>query len=280
MANILLVANLNCDRVMQLPATLQTGGRFYYSEKGRRLGGGGANTGIGLVWAEHNVQLVSQVSVDSSGDWLLQKAMSYGINCQLVARREALSCEMMLMMTPDGERTILRPVRPPLCLPNMPCWESIDVLYVNSSADGLDNWTAAAMMDCLVVTQLAKDNRKRDAHILLTSESDLKGRCHGSPWQFALDIAGHKLRYFIVTNGHLGATLFTANGMIRLDAKEANVLDTTGAGDAYAAGLIHGFLGGHGIERAMEEAAIWSAFSVGSNTSIPSVELKEYLQAK
>lgn len=280
MANILLVANLNCDRVMQLPATLHTGGRFYYQEKGRRLGGGGANTGIGLVWAKHNVQLVSQVSIDSNGDWLLQKAMSYGIHCEQVARREGLSCEMMLMMTPDGERTILRPVRPPLCLPSMPYWESIDALYVNSSADGLAKWAAAAMMNCLVVTQLAKDNRKRDTHVLLTSENDLQGRCHGSPWQFALDIAGHKLRYFIVTNGHLGATLYTATSMKRVRAKDANVMDTTGAGDAYAAGLIHGLLTSGNIDIAMEEAAIWSAFSVSSNTSIPSAELKHFLQAR
>ncbi|WP_299489745.1 PfkB family carbohydrate kinase [uncultured Shewanella sp.] len=280
MANILLVANLNCDRVLQLPATLHTGGRFYYHEKGKRLGGGGANTGIGLAWAEHNVELISQVGDDSNGDWLLQEAKFHGVNCQGVVRRKDLSCEMMLMMAPNGERTILRPERPPLHLPHMPNWSNIDALYINSSADELSKWTASALVDCLVVTQLAKDNRKRDAHVLLTSENDLQGRCDQSPWQFALDIAGHQLRYFIVTNGRFGARLYTASGMKQVCAKQANVVDTTGAGDAYAAGLIHGLLTGCDIESAMKEAAIWSAFSVSSNTSIPSVELRDYLQSK
>lgn len=278
MANILLVANLNSDRVLQLPSDLHTGGRFYYQEQGIRLGGGGANTGIGLVWAQHHVQLVSQVGDDDKGHWLLKEAISYGIDCHQVQHHQDMACEMILMMAPNGERTILRPTRSPLTLPKMPNWKNIDVLYVNSSADGLNIWTANAMMVSLVVTQLAKDNRRRDAHVLLTSESDLKGRCHQSPWQFALDIAGEQLRYFIVTDGGLGAKLYTATGMSQMGAKQVKVCDTTGAGDAYAAGLIHALAEGECIEKAMEEAAIWSAFSVSSHTSIPGIGLKHYLQ--
>ncbi|MCL1124405.1 PfkB family carbohydrate kinase [Shewanella surugensis] len=278
MANILLVANLNCDRVLQLPAALHTGGRFYYQEQGIRLGGGGANTGIGLVWAEHCVQLVSQVGNDDKGDWLLKEAISHGVDCHQVQRHGGMTCEMLLMMAPDGERTILRPMRVPLTLPIMPDWKNIDVLYVNSSAEGLGQWTAEAMIDCLVVTQLAKDNRRRDAHVLITSESDFKGRCQQSPWLFARDIAGMQLQYFIVTDGGLGAKLYTPTGMIQVSARQAKVCDTTGAGDAYAAGLIHGLTKGDNIDTAMQEAAIWSTFSVASQTSIPGVGLKQYLQ--
>ena len=69
MSNILLLANLNCDRVLQLDRPLSTGGRHYYADNGRRLGGGGANTGLGLIYAGHKVALVSQVGNDKTADW-------------------------------------------------------------------------------------------------------------------------------------------------------------------------------------------------------------------
>ena len=40
MANILLVANLNCDHVLSLAEPLVAGARMQYVDQGRRLGGG------------------------------------------------------------------------------------------------------------------------------------------------------------------------------------------------------------------------------------------------
>jgi sugar/nucleoside kinase (ribokinase family) len=40
-------------------------------DQGRRLGGGAANTGIGLVWAGHEVIIASRIGLDETGDWLL-----------------------------------------------------------------------------------------------------------------------------------------------------------------------------------------------------------------
>ena len=88
MANILLVANLNCDRILNLDKPLQMGGRFHYQDGGKRLGGGGANTGIGLVWAKHTVALASQVGKDKLGDWLLSEASTQGIDCHLIQRHK------------------------------------------------------------------------------------------------------------------------------------------------------------------------------------------------
>ncbi|MCF1427456.1 MAG: PfkB family carbohydrate kinase [Shewanella sp.] len=278
MANIVLVANLNCDRILQLDKPLVTGGRFHYQDLGRRLGGGGANSGLGLVWAGHRVALVSQVGQDDTGDWLLAKASTSGLDCHLVSRRPGNTCEMMLVMTPDGERTIIRPQRPVFELPAPPNWRNWDALYINSSAEGVVSWAKTALPHCLVVAQLAKDNRQRPCHILVASETDLHGRTDLSWWEFAMGIAGDSLQAFVVTQGERGAILCTADGLQHVPAIPAELKDATGAGDAYAGGLIHGLVSGNSLPDAMAEAAHWGAMAVATPSSVPGVLLKDALE--
>ncbi|WOT05325.1 PfkB family carbohydrate kinase [Shewanella youngdeokensis] len=280
MANILLVANLNCDRIFTLNQPLKTGGRFHYQDGGQRLGGGGANTGIGLVWAGHQVTLVTEVGRDDIGDWLLAEASTQGINCSRVQRRPGATNEMLLMMTPDGERTIMRPERPKFKLPAPPQWDNIDAFYINSSSEGVAKWAASALGHCWVVAQLAKDERARPCDILLASLSDMQGRCKQSPWQFAQSIAGDRVQYFIVTDGERGATLYSASEQQQVAAVPTQVVDTTGAGDAYAAGLIHGLVNNLTVVQAMQEASIWSGYAVACDSSIPGEGLQQYLAAQ
>ncbi|WP_299795688.1 PfkB family carbohydrate kinase [uncultured Shewanella sp.] len=277
MANILLVANLNCDRILQLDKPLQMGGRFHYQDGGQRLGGGGANTGLGLVWAKHRVALVSQVGRDKIGDWLLAEASTQGIDCHLIQRHEESTCEMLLVMTPDGERTIIRPRRPIFELPAPPVWEHWDAVYFNSSAEGSVSWAKTALDHCLVLAQLAKDERPRPCHILIASKTDMQGRSELADWEYGLSIAGESLKYFIVTDGVDGAYLYSENGCQRVSAVHAEVVDTTGAGDAYASGLIHGLTSGMSVIDSMKEGAAWAAFAVATPSSIPGSALKKYL---
>ncbi len=74
--------------------------------------------------------------------------------------------------------------------------------------------------------------------------------------------------------------LYQENGETLIAAVPAKVVDTTGAGDAFAAGLIHGLVSGMAVEQAMKEAAQWAAFAVASETSIPGDALRQYLQAQ
>ncbi|WP_299013417.1 PfkB family carbohydrate kinase [uncultured Photobacterium sp.] len=279
MANIMLIANLNCDRVLLLDKPLTTGGRHHYKDSGRRLGGGGANTGLGLVWAGHNVALVSQVGSDETADWLLAEASLHGLNCGLLHRNDVGTPELLLIMTPDGERTIIRPERLKFKLGTPPDFIRWDALYINSSAIGCELWAEAALDKTLVVAQLAKDERSRPCHVLITSKSDLEGRSELSVWEYGVTIAGDQLRYFVVTDGAEGATAYTAGGFFSVPAVTSHVVDTTGAGDAFASGLINGLVNQLSIQDAMAEGARWASFAVATESSIPGEALKQYLMS-
>ena len=285
MANILLLANLNCDRVLQLDKQLTIGGRHHYNDMGRRLGGGGANTGLGLIFAGHHIALVSQIGSDKTADWLLAEASLQGIDCKLLQRNDLLTPELLLLMTPDGERTIVRPQRPPFVLENQPDFSQWNALYINSSAVNVDSWAKAALANTLVIAQLAKNEHPRPCHILITSKSDLA--LHNvtnehslSVWQYGLQIAGPQLRYFIVTDSENGATAYQSDSASDIPAVPVSVVDTTGAGDAFVSGLINGLLAEKEIGEAMRQGASWAAIAVTTNSSVPGEALQKHLAAK
>src|SRR5690554_6051314 len=111
MANIVLLANLNCDHVLLLGEPLAAGGRLQYRDQGRRLGGGAANTGVGLLWAGHNVAIASRVGRDETGDWLLQAAAELGLDTRYVEQFDGETGELLILVDSQGERTILRQAR-------------------------------------------------------------------------------------------------------------------------------------------------------------------------
>ncbi|KHT62178.1 ribokinase [Photobacterium gaetbulicola] len=298
MANVMLVANLNCDRVLQLKESLQAGGRHHYQDFGRRLGGGGANTGLALVYAGHHVALVSQVGRDETADWLLAEASLKGLNCSLLQRNDIVTPELMLLMTPDGERTIIRPERPAFSLGPAPDFSTWDGIYINSSAEGIEQWAISALAQgdgghgsnkksVLVVAQLPKSLCRRPCQVLITSRSDLESHLLSTgnsssmkeiaPFNYAQTVAGKSLEYFIVTDGERGATAYSESGQEYVPAVETEVVDTTGAGDAYAAGVIHGLLAKQTIAEAMAVAAKWAAIAVATPSSVPGDEFKAFL---
>ncbi len=281
MSQILIIANLNCDHILRLSRPLATGARIHYEEVGYRLGGGGANTGLGLVWAGHRVSLLSQVGEDARGDWLVAEAEAQGLDCQHVHRHVGATQPLQLLMEPCGERTILRPNRPRLLLPTRLDTRHFDALYVNLSAERLPQLMRQAMAEgALLFAQLPKDLSRRPCHYLITSQDDLAQQEVTDPWSAARMIAGNQLKALIVTRGAEGATAYSAEGEQHCPAYPAQVVDSTGAGDCYAAGLIHGILSRQSLGEAMATASRWAAFAVGGESSLPPQSLQHYLAAQ
>ena len=62
-----------------------------------------------------------------------------------------------------------------------------------------------------------------------------------------------------------------------IDAVTTKVVDTTGAGDTYAVGLIDALLENENIISAMQQAAQWAAITVATESSIPGEQLQKLI---
>ncbi len=103
----------------------------------------------------------------------------------------------------------------------------------------------------------------RSADILIMNDSEAHfmktklGITHEMLW-------GLKLKYFIVTEGGNGSTLYTKDAAEHISApKTSHVIDPTGAGDAYRAGLVHALLAGKNIIEGMKIGSRLGAKCVG-----------------
>ena len=73
----------------------------------------------------------------------------------------------------------------------------------------------------------------------------------------------------IVTRGAAGADAWHADGKLHQPALPARPVDSTGAGDAFAAGLAHALARGAAMPRALSVAAAWGAAATGWHGGVP-----------
>jgi sugar/nucleoside kinase (ribokinase family) len=88
-------------------------------------------------------------------------------------------------------------------------------------------------------------------------------------------VAGELLRWVVMTAGPAGARAFSAAQELAVAADRVATVDTTGAGDAFAAGLVHALVAGRPMPDALAlavrfgtEATRWA----GSALPAPAVQ--------
>ncbi|MBO1520089.1 PfkB family carbohydrate kinase [Oceanisphaera pacifica] len=275
MAKIRLLANLNCDHVLLLDEPLHAGGRLHYKDQGRRLGGGGANTGTGLLWAGHEVSILAQVGQDATGNWLLQEASNLGLDIRHIEQFDGETGELLVLVDDRGERTILRQHRR-LALPSSLPSSPVDCLYVNYEGAEVATYMAQMAKHSLVVSQYPKGGKDaRPCQVMIASATDLAQQ--QDLWQHAQQLAGPGLQWLVVTHGEQGVEAFSAQQHLQIPARMVSVVDATGAGDAFAGGVIHGLLADLPMATVLTQASQWAAYTLSSSSSIPSEQLKHYL---
>lgn len=281
MARILVVGSVARDEVVWLKEPLRVGSHLQAQEIRPRLGGGGANVAIPLAHAGHDVQLLAPLGSDATGEELLRELTAEGVDTTAVARVPGPSTRSLVLLEPGGERTVVNLHRcqesaPPERLLRLPA----DAVYVRSRAPDLAPLLEQAVERALVVAQLPPcEPDSRPAQLLIASESDLEEGLLADPWALGQRVAGSRLQWMVVTRGSRGAEAFSSREHLSVPAAPAAVVDTTGAGDAFAAGLLHALLSGAPMKEALSAAAAWGTAAVRSQGSFLSREAVSALLA-
>lgn len=272
MARIVVVGGVAADQVVHLRGRCREGGHLDGVPAGTRLGGGGANTAAALAAAGHHVMLVAAVGEDDTGDWQLSALAARGIDVSAMVRVPGPSTRSIVLVDPDGERTIVNLGRaqeaaPPERLLDL----DADLVYVRNRSTALGPLLARSAARQPVVAHVPPVGQGLyPAQVVLGSESDITT---GDPWALGRQVAGDLLQWMVLTRGAQGARAFGADGAeIAVPAVAAHAVDSTGAGDAFAAGLCHALAQHHAMAEALAEGARWGAAKVEEAGSALSVE--------
>ena len=264
MARIAVVGSIAQDDVLWLAQPLRDGRHLDARRRKLRLGGGGANTAIPLHHAGHEVALIAPIGADAVGEWLLAKVQGIGLDSATISRIRGESTRSLVLIDPEGERTIvnLTRCRDAATSERLSAVEA-DAVYVRTREGDLAPVLRERATRALVVAHVPPlEDGGRPANVLVGSASDLPAEFLADPWSAGRRIAGDPLQWVVVTRGARGASAHSAEEILHSPAERVTVLDSTAAGDVFAAGLVHALVGGKPMAEALRTAVAWGAAAV------------------
>jgi fructokinase len=115
---------------------------------------------------------------------------------------------------------------------------------------------------------------KKDADILFANEAEICALYETDSFEEAAFEAAGDVAIAALTRSEKGSVVLAEGGRILVPAAPARVVDTTGAGDAYAAGFLAALTQGHPLAQAGRWGSIAAAEVIGHFGARPQADLK------
>jgi len=292
----IMVADVLARPVKRLPArgTLDVVERMEL-----HTGGCAVNTGIALAKLGVRTAVMGKVGEDGFGDYIINTLHRYHIDTAGVLRdRVANTSATMVMIGPDGERSFihylganaeLRAVDIDLALAARGRILHIAGHNLMSKFDGADAATilqAARQRGVATSLDTAWDSTGRWFSLIepclphidyfvpsFEEASRIAGR--SDPAEVARFFLDYGMKLVALKMGDQGCYVTDGHEAVRLPAYPVTPVDTTGAGDAFAAGFLAGIIQGWDLERTARFANAVGAMcvtAIGATSGVKSLD--------
>jgi ribokinase len=272
-----VVGSLNMDLVLGVPDLPSRGQTLLSRSLDRWPGGKGANQAVTLGRLGARVEMVGAVGADADGAELRAALASAGVATRFVVERPDDPTGLAVVcVTPDGDNAIVvasgaNASLTPADVAAALALNRVDLLLLQLEVP-LETVLAAARAGrehgALVVLNAAPA-RDLPADLLAVvgalvvneGEAAALGGS-GPPRQAATRLRQRGPEVVVVTLGSKGCVVADNRGVAALPAHPVEVVDTTGAGDCFAAALGFGLADGRSAEQAAGFASAAAALSV------------------
>ncbi|MBI4618857.1 MAG: carbohydrate kinase family protein [Desulfobacterales bacterium] len=245
-------------------------------------GGSAANVAVGVSRLGHCSGFVGMVGSDQFGEMLIEGLKKEGVDVSHLIKTEGNSGLVFAAINPAGERILYSSEG----VSSRFYRSLIPVDYIKEARFlHLTSIIGEKAIDTLeFASSIAYDNNIKvilDPGSILAEKgckalSGILGNCYLiTPSQIEANMltglkgekAGRRLLEYgpkavIITRGAEGCLLITKDLTRNVSALRSKAVDTTGAGDSFAAGLISGLLENKGLEKATEFATLVASISV------------------
>jgi pseudouridine kinase len=257
---IVCIGAANLDRKLRTHGKLALGTSNPASQS-ESFGGVARNVAENLARLGAAVSLITAVGNDAAGGALLAHADSLGIDTRGVLRlADAATGTYTAVLDQDGEMAVALAdmalydrITPEAMATRQPqrTNAALIVADLNLTKATLDRLTLDAQRDGVPLVLVAVSEPKMDrlpaklpgTRLLIVNQGELAarvGRALATEDDIAAacrEVQADGARDLIVTRGAGGVLYTTADGMAQLDAPAADIVDVTGAGDAFAAAV-------------------------------------------
>lgn len=267
-------------------------------------GGSAANTVAAIAAMGGKCGFIGQVADDQLGQVFAHDIRSVGIRFDTAVRAgEPTTARCLIFVTPDGQRTMNTFLGASQFLPEAALDRALiadaAILYLEGYlwdpeepraamraaievARKAGRKVAFTLSDVFCISRHGDDFRKLIADglidILFANENELLALTGAADVEAGVAQLADRVPTLVVTRGEHGA-LAIQNGTRADVAAEPieQVVDTTGAGDLFAAGFLHGQAQGRGLEASLKMGAVCAAEIIGHFGARPQVDMKELI---
>ncbi|MDP9181315.1 MAG: ribokinase [Actinomycetota bacterium] len=266
-----VVGSTNVDLVLQVPALPAAGETVLSVDSRREAGGKGGNQAVALARLGAEVRFVSAVGDDADGRWSVELLAAEGVDVTDVATVDAPTGLAVVTVDATGENSIVVS-QGANALVAAPLHFDADVLLVSLEVPLSTIEQSVALARRLAVpvvlnaapAQALPAALLDDVDVLIVNEPE---------WATLGRTATGRV---VVTLGSQGCRVIDGGQERQVPAVPVEVVDTTGAGDCFAAALAYGIGLGHPLEQACRLAVRAAAFSVtaaGARGGLPNLAL-------
>jgi sugar/nucleoside kinase (ribokinase family) len=264
-------------------------------------GGSAANTLAGLAALGSKCGFIGQVAEDQLGEVFAHDIRAAGIAFATAARAgDPPTARCLIFVTPDGQRTMNTFLGASQFLPAAALDESLiadaAVLYLEgylwdpeepraamrraiAAAKAAGRKVAFTLSDAFVIDRHGDDFRALIADgsidILFANEHELAALTGETKFEAGLDALAGNVPVLVVTRGAHGAVVIAGGERAEVAAEPvAKVVDTTGAGDLFAAGFLHGHVRAQDLAQCLRLGAICAAEVISHYGARPEANLR------
>ena len=223
-------------------------------------GGSAANTIHGLAMLGANTSFIGSIGKDTLGDFFENDMRNVGIRT-ILSRRNSATGTAVALISGDSERTFATHLGAAVELQaedlNPSDFKEHSILYLEGyliynkplveRACGIaksENMKIALDLASYNVVESNKSDFKeiveKYVDILFANEEEAKAYTGKGPME-ALDALSQVCEIAIVKTGSEGSLIQRDSEILKIGPAKVNLMDTTGAGDLYAAGFLYGY---------------------------------------
>ncbi len=270
-------------------------------------GGSAANTLAGLAALGSKCAFIGQVADDQLGEVFAHDIRAGGIAFATPARAgDPPTARCLIFVTPDGQRTMntylgASQFLPPAVL-DAAAIADAEILYLEgylwdpeepraamrraiAAAKDHGRKVAFTLSDAFVIERHGADFRAMietgEIDILFANHIELAALTGHHDFHAGIDALKDKVPLLVVTRSEHGAVAATGGALYEVPAEPvAHVVDTTGAGDLFAAGFLHGHVEGRPVHECLRIGAICAAEIISHYGARPEADLKSLVNAR
>ena len=270
-------------------------------------GGSAANTVAGIAALGGKCGFIGQVASDELGQIFAHDVRAVGIDFTTAARDgDPTTARCLIFVTPDGQRTMNTFLGASQFLPetalDREMIASAAILYLEGYlwdpeepraamraaieiARKAGRKVAFTLSDTFCIGRHGGDFRDLMAKdlldIMFANEAELLALMQTDDFDSAVEAASQQVPMLVVTRGEHGAIAVSGGQIVSVAAEPVTrVVDTTGAGDLFAAGFLHGQAQDLSVAESLRLGAICAAEIISHYGARAQVDLKALMAEK